>query len=87
MGANWAIFAFLRAATAAAEEERLKLLGRTVDRDKTWEFDSLILLNEINSLKEQRSGLFVPGFDRLFVAVPHRGLQSTRVLVYKVKGD
>jgi hypothetical protein len=31
--------------------------------------------------------LFVPAFNRLFVAVPHRGLQSARVLVYEVKGD
>ena len=34
-----------------------------------------------------RTGLFVPAFNRLFVAVPHRGLQSARVLVYEVKGD
>jgi hypothetical protein len=33
------------------------------------------------------TGLFVPGFNRLFVAVPHRGLQSARVLVYEIKGD
>src|ERR1700722_18516192 len=32
-----------------------------------------------------RSGLFVPVLNRLFVAVPHRGLQSARVLVYEVK--
>jgi hypothetical protein len=32
-----------------------------------------------------RTGLFVPAFNRLFVAVPHRGLQSARVLVYEVK--
>ena len=35
----------------------------------------------------QRTGLFVPAFNRLFVALPHRGLQSARVLVYEVKGD
>jgi cytochrome bd-type quinol oxidase subunit 1 len=34
-----------------------------------------------------RTGLFVPAFNRLFVAVPHRGLQSARVLVYDVKRD
>jgi hypothetical protein len=32
-----------------------------------------------------RTGLFVPALNRLFVAVPHRGLQSARVLVYEVK--
>jgi hypothetical protein len=30
--------------------------------------------------------LFATGSDRLFVAVHHHGLQSARVLVYKVKG-
>ena len=34
-----------------------------------------------------RTGLFVADFNRLFVAVPHRGLLSARVLVYEVKGD
>jgi DNA-binding beta-propeller fold protein YncE len=34
-----------------------------------------------------RTGLFVPAFNRLFVAVPHRGPQSARVLVYEIKGD
>jgi hypothetical protein len=29
--------------------------------------------------------LFVPAFNRLFVAVPHRGLQSARILVYEIK--
>src|SRR3984893_2719411 len=32
-----------------------------------------------------RTGLYVPSFNRLFVAVPHRGLQSARVLVYELK--
>jgi hypothetical protein len=32
-----------------------------------------------------RTGLFVPALNRLFVAVPHRGLQSAKVLVYEVK--
>ena len=34
-----------------------------------------------------RTGLFVPALSRLFVAAPHRGLHSARVLVYEVKGD
>jgi hypothetical protein len=34
-----------------------------------------------------RTGLLVPALNRLFVAVPHRGLQSARVLVYEVKGE
>jgi hypothetical protein len=29
----------------------------------------------------------VPDLNRLFVAVPHRGLQSARVLVYEIKGN
>lgn len=31
-----------------------------------------------------RTGLFVPDFDRLFVAAPHRGSQPARILVYQV---
>ncbi len=34
-----------------------------------------------------RTGLFVPALNRLFVAVPRRGLQSAKVLVYEVKGN
>ena len=34
-----------------------------------------------------RTGLFVPALNRLFVAVPHRGLQSAKVLVYEAKGN
>jgi DNA-binding beta-propeller fold protein YncE len=33
-----------------------------------------------------RTGLFVPGLDRLFVAVPHRGSQASKVLVYRPTG-
>jgi hypothetical protein len=31
-----------------------------------------------------RTGLFVPAFDRLFVAAPHRGSQAAKVLVYQI---
>jgi hypothetical protein len=34
-----------------------------------------------------RTGLFAPALNRLFVAVPHRELQSARVLVYEIKGN
>jgi hypothetical protein len=34
-----------------------------------------------------RTGLFVPALNRLFVAAPHRGQQSARVLVYEVKAN
>ena len=34
-----------------------------------------------------RTGLFVPALNRLFVAVPHRGLQSAKVLVYELKAN
>jgi hypothetical protein len=34
-----------------------------------------------------RTGLFVPALNRLFVAVPHRGPQSAKILVYEVKGN
>jgi DNA-binding beta-propeller fold protein YncE len=32
-----------------------------------------------------RTGLFVPDWDRLFVAVPHRGEQLSKVLIYETK--
>jgi hypothetical protein len=44
-------------------------------------------VRRITTAPGARTGLFVPAFNRLFVAVPHRGLQSARVLVYEVKGD
>jgi DNA-binding beta-propeller fold protein YncE len=31
-----------------------------------------------------RTGLFAPEFDRLFVAVPHRGSQPAKILVYQI---
>jgi len=34
-----------------------------------------------------RTGLFVSSLNRLFIAVPRRGLRSAKVLVYEVKGD
>jgi hypothetical protein len=34
-----------------------------------------------------RTGLFEPALNRLFVAVPHHGLQSARILVYETKGN
>lgn len=34
-----------------------------------------------------RTGLFLPNSGRLYVAVPHRGSQSARVLVYELRGD
>lgn len=34
-----------------------------------------------------RTGLFVPGLDRLFVAVPHQGSQASKVLVYRPAGS
>jgi DNA-binding beta-propeller fold protein YncE len=38
-----------------------------------------------NTAAGARTGLFVPGLDRLFVAVPHRGSQMAKLLVYEVK--
>jgi hypothetical protein len=38
-----------------------------------------------NTAAGARTGLFVSGLDRLFVAVPHRGSQMAKLLVYDVK--
>jgi DNA-binding beta-propeller fold protein YncE len=38
-----------------------------------------------NTATGARTGLFDSGLDRLFVAVPHRGSQMARLLVYEVK--
>lgn len=37
-----------------------------------------------NTAEGARTGLFVPGLDRLFVAAPHRGSQAAKLLVYQV---
>jgi DNA-binding beta-propeller fold protein YncE len=44
--------------------------------------DHYELVQKITTAPGARTGLFVPAFNRLFVAVPRRGLQSARVLVY-----
>jgi DNA-binding beta-propeller fold protein YncE len=44
-------------------------------------------LGRIQTAPGARTGLFVAALDRLFVAVPHRGLQSARVLVYEFKKE
>jgi DNA-binding beta-propeller fold protein YncE len=44
-------------------------------------------VQRIKTAPGARTGLFVSAFNRLFVAVPHRGLESARVLVYAVEGD
>jgi DNA-binding beta-propeller fold protein YncE len=36
-----------------------------------------------NTASGARTGLFIPDLDRLFVAVPHRGSQAAKVLVYR----
>jgi DNA-binding beta-propeller fold protein YncE len=38
-----------------------------------------------NTAAGARTGLFVSGLDRLFVAAPHRGSQMAKLLVYEVK--
>jgi DNA-binding beta-propeller fold protein YncE len=37
-----------------------------------------------NTASGARTGLFIPGLDRLFVAVPHRGSQAAKILVYQI---
>jgi DNA-binding beta-propeller fold protein YncE len=44
-------------------------------------------VRRITTAPGARTGFFVSAFNRLFIAVPHRGLQPARVLVYEVKGD
>jgi hypothetical protein len=44
-------------------------------------------VGRITTAPGARTGLFVPAFNRLFVAAPHREPHSARVLVYEVKGD
>jgi lactoylglutathione lyase len=44
-------------------------------------------VQRMTTTKGARTGIFVPALNRLFVAAPHRGSQSARVLVYEVKTD
>lgn len=37
-----------------------------------------------NTASGARTGIFAPEFDRLFVAVPHRGSQAAKILVYQI---
>ncbi len=41
----------------------------------------------ISTASGARTGLFVPAMDRLFVAVPHRGSQEAKILVYQIAGQ
>ena len=41
-------------------------------------------IGRTNTASGARTGLFIPGLDRLFVAVPHRGSQAAKVLVYQI---
>ena len=42
-------------------------------------------VGRIHTAAGARTGLFVSDLDRLFVAVPHRGSQMAKLLVYEVK--
>ena len=44
-------------------------------------------VRRITTAPGARTGLFVPAFNRLFVVVRNRGLQSARVLLYDVRRD
>jgi DNA-binding beta-propeller fold protein YncE len=41
-------------------------------------------ISKITTASGARTGLFVPALNELFVAAPHRGTQSARVLVYRL---
>ena len=41
-------------------------------------------VERIRTASGARTGLFVPDFDRLFVAAPHRGSRPARILVYQI---
>lgn len=41
-------------------------------------------ISRVSTAPGARTGLFVPALDQLFVAAPHRGSQSARILVFKL---
>jgi DNA-binding beta-propeller fold protein YncE len=43
------------------------------------------LANNVDSAAGARTGLFVPGMDMLFVAVPHRGSQPAEIRAYRLQ--
>ena len=45
--------------------------------------DHIEKVARVNSAPGARTGLFVSAFNRLFVAVPHRGSQAAKVIVYE----
>jgi DNA-binding beta-propeller fold protein YncE len=46
--------------------------------------DKYELISKITTASGARTGLFVPALNELFVAAPHRGTQSARILVYRL---
>ena len=45
--------------------------------------DHIDKVTRVNSAPGARTGLFVPVFNRLYVAAPHRGSQPAKVMVYE----
>jgi hypothetical protein len=58
-----------------------------VDIFRMHEADHFDKVARITSAPGARTGLFVPSFDRLFVAVPHRGSQPAKVVVYEIAAN
>jgi len=70
-----------------AARNRVYVIGGQgfVDVFEQREADQYQRIEHIASAPGARTGLFVPDWGRLFVAVPHRGEQHAEVLVYETK--
>jgi DNA-binding beta-propeller fold protein YncE len=58
-----------------------------VDIFRMHEADRFDKVARISSAPGARTGLFVPAFERLFVAVPHRGSQPAKVVAYEITAN
>ncbi len=70
-----------------AARKRVYVIGGQgfLDTFEQKDADHYAHLDHIATAPGARTGLFVPDWGKLFVAVPHRGAQRAEVLVYEVK--
>jgi hypothetical protein len=59
--------------------------GGFVDACEQKDADHYTRIAHIATAAGARTGLFVPDWGQLFVAVPHRGDQASKILIYETK--
>jgi hypothetical protein len=72
-----------------AERRRVYVIGGegAVDLFRQRDPDHYERLGRVPTASGARTGLFVPAWSRLYVAVPHRGSSTAKVLAYRVNRE